>query len=111
MTATEYTASERNATFLIPYIFFYGRTEEALEFYKSALGGTYQAHRIGESPMADHFPPEDKDKIMHAWFNAPGISFYCSDGRERKKVGPDDGNISLALRPNPRLTRSQPAVA
>lgn len=97
MNATEQTASERNLTFLIPYIFFYGRAGEALEFYKSVLGGSYEAMRNAETPMADHVGADFKNKIMHAYFNAPGISFYCSDGREAKKVDPDEGNISLAL--------------
>ena len=82
---------------LSPYIFFYGRCEEALDFYKNALGGTYEMQRNSDTPMADQTPPEMRNKIMHATFTAPGITFMASDGREVKTVDPDAGNISLAL--------------
>jgi PhnB protein len=97
MTAAEQTASERNTAFLYPYVFFYGRCEEALEFYKDVFGGTYEAMRVDEGPMAEHVAPDFKNKIMHAHFSAPGIAFYCSDGREAKDVDPEAGNIALAL--------------
>ncbi len=73
---------------LVPYIFFYGRGEEALEFYKSALGGSYEATRH-----------EDGKGIMHASFTAPGFSFMCSDGRpgDTRTIDPEEGNVSLSL--------------
>ena len=96
MSAAE-TVSERNTTFLIPYIFFYGRCQEALDFYKGIFGGSYEAMTNADTPYADHVGPDWKSKVMHAYFNAPGISFYCSDGREAKAVNPDEGNICIAL--------------
>ena len=96
MTTTEQTRSERNSTFLIPYVFFGGRCADALEFYKGIFGGTYEIVRIGDTPMAEQYA-DAKDRIMHAWFNAPGISFYCSDGMEDKAIDPDAGNVSIAL--------------
>lgn len=97
MTTTANTGTQPAVLQLQPYIFFYGRCEEALEFYKKALGGTYEAMKNAESPMADQVPPDFKNKIMHASFTAPGVSFFASDGREPKKIDPDEGNISLAL--------------
>jgi PhnB protein len=82
---------------LQPYIFFYGRCEEALNFYKDVLGGTYEAMLIKDSPVAEQFPADFRDKVMHASFTAPGIQFMASDGREAKVVDPDAGNISIAL--------------
>ena len=32
---------------LKPYVFYYGRCEEALKFYKSVLGGDYELQRVG----------------------------------------------------------------
>lgn len=93
---TKGTTTTKTAT-VAPYIFLYGKCEEALEFYKQALGGTYEAMRIAESPMADQVSPEFKNKIMHASFKASGIEFYASDGREAKIIDPEVGNISLAL--------------
>ncbi|MBV8245988.1 MAG: VOC family protein [Candidatus Eremiobacteraeota bacterium] len=91
------TQEQAKTTTLAPYLFFYGRCAEALEFYKDALRGTYEMSRISESPMADQFPAEVRDNVMHATFTAPGFSFMCSDGRETKTVDPEEGNISLTL--------------
>jgi PhnB protein len=85
------------ATQLQPYIFFFGRCEEALEFYKSVFGGTYELMRTKDSPMADQMPPGSGDTVMHAKFDAPTFSFMCSDGRETKAIDPEAGNISLAV--------------
>ena len=91
---------------LQPYIFFYGRCEEALEFYKGALGGTYELQRMDSAPpeMIEHVPADGRNKIMHASFTGPGVSFLASDGRETKTIDPEAGNISLALNAADRAT-------
>ncbi len=97
MTTTANSQPETEVASLAPYIFFYGRCEEALEFYKSIFGGSCEMMRNSESPMADQVPANFRDKVMHAKFTAPGISFFASDGREPKTVNPEEGNVSLAL--------------
>lgn len=97
MSTTAQTQAETKVTQLAPYIFFYGRCEEALEFYKKAFGGTYEMMRNSDSPMADQVSENFKNKVMHASFTAPGIHFFASDGREGKTIDPDQGNISLSL--------------
>ena len=97
MTTSANAQADTSLMQLAPYIFFYGRCEEALEFYKKALGGTYELQRNSDSPMADHVSPDFRNKVMHATFNAAGITFMASDGREAKPIDPDAGNISLAL--------------
>jgi PhnB protein len=82
---------------LRPYIFLYGRCEEALDFYKGVFGGTYEIMRVKDTPVKDHFPAEFGDKVMHASFTSPSISFFAADGRESKAVDPESGNISLAI--------------
>jgi PhnB protein len=82
---------------LEPYIFFYGRCEEALEFYKGAIGGTYELSRFEGSPMAEQMPADLRNKIMHASFKGDGFSFMASDGDPSKHLHPDEGNISLSL--------------
>ena len=82
---------------LEPYIFFYGRCEEALDFYKSAIGGTYELNRFEGSPMAEQVPADLRNKVMHATFKGDGFSFMASDGNLSKKLDPDAGNVSLSL--------------
>jgi len=82
---------------LSPYVFFYGRCEEALEFYKGVLGGTYELQRVSESSMAQQAPPEHADRVMHATFTGPGFTFMASDGQDTKAIDTETGNISLSL--------------
>jgi PhnB protein len=82
---------------LQPYVFFYGRCEEALEFYKKVFGGTYELTRVKESPVASEMPAGSGDKVMHASFKAAAFSFLASDGRDTKAIDPDAGNVSLSL--------------
>jgi PhnB protein len=82
---------------LVPYVFFYGRCQEALDFYKSVFGGSYEAMKVSDSPMKDQMPPEAVNSIMHASFTSGGVKFFASDGRDVKPIDPDAGNISLAL--------------
>jgi len=97
MTASEQTTAGANALTVEPYIFFYGRCEEALEFYKAAFGGSYEAMRNSDSPMADQVPADWRNKIMHASFKGNGVSFMCSDGAAAKPVNTEEGNIALGL--------------
>ncbi|MDP9111569.1 MAG: VOC family protein [Candidatus Eremiobacteraeota bacterium] len=83
---------------LEPYIFFYGRCEEALAFYKRAVGGDYEVMRNADSPAtAEPVPEERKQKVMHATFRGAGFRFMASDGHADKAIDPEAGNISLSL--------------
>src|SRR5215469_14218045 len=84
---------------LQPYIFFYGRCAEALDFYKKIFGGTTEIMYVKDSPMKDdpNFG-KDPNRVMHASFTSPdGLSFLCSDGMGNKTVDPEEGNVSIAL--------------
>ncbi|QDV42406.1 hypothetical protein Enr13x_22510 [Stieleria neptunia] len=67
-----------------PYLFFGGRCEEALEFYKHAIGATVSMMmRFSESPdpVPDKMiPGGDTDKIMHASFEVGKTMMMASDG-------------------------------
>ena len=55
-----------------PYLFFDGKCEEALEFYKGAIGAKVEMlMRFKENPDQpdpSHMPPNSGDKVMHAAF-------------------------------------------
>ncbi|MFY9739652.1 MAG: VOC family protein, partial [Candidatus Cybelea sp.] len=70
---------------LTPFVYFYGRCTEALEFYKNALDGNYEILM------------RDGEKIQYATFTALGISFKASDGMSAHAIDPDEGNVVLAL--------------
>jgi len=67
-----------------PYLFFDGRAEEAIDFYKQALGAEVEMlMRFGESPEPpppDMVPPGNEDKVMHACIHINGAPVMISDG-------------------------------
>lgn len=80
---------------LEPYLFFHGRCEEALNFYKDCLRGEINGlHHYAGSPMEDQVDQNFRGKVMHANFVAGDVRFMASDGR----AGPaPDGNDDIAL--------------
>lgn len=80
---------------LEPYLFFHGRCEEALNFYKECLGGEIvQISHYAGTPMEDQIDPSFRDKVMHASFVSGDLRFMAADGRP----GPaPDGNDDIAL--------------
>jgi PhnB protein len=65
-----------------PYLFFDGRCEEALEFYKRALGAEVQMlMRFKDNPEPQANPTGAGDKIMHTSFRIGDSTVMASDGR------------------------------
>ena len=69
---------------LQPYLFFDGRAEEALEFYKAALGAKVtMLMRVGEAPdppPPGAMRPGTENKILHATLQIGDAVFMASDG-------------------------------
>lgn len=64
-----------------PYLFFDGKCEEALDFYKSKAGAQVTAlMRFKEAPDQTGMNPESKDKVMHAEFTVGETKILASDG-------------------------------
>ena len=67
-----------------PYLFFNGRCEEAIEFYKKALGAeVLMLMRYQESPEPTPpgmVPPGWDNKIMHTTLRIGNASVMASDG-------------------------------
>ena len=67
-----------------PYLFFDGRCEEAIEFYRSKLGAEVtMLMRFKENPEATAgcMPPGAEDKVMHASLRIGDATVLASDGR------------------------------
>ena len=67
------------------YLFFDGRCEEALEFYKKTLGAQVDmVMRFKDSPEPPNpgmCPPGSDNKIMHSSFRIGETKVMASDGR------------------------------
>ena len=68
-----------------PYLFFDGRCEEAVEFYKSKLGAKVEMlmrfKDSPESPQPGMVPPGSENKVMHTSFRIGDTTVMASDGR------------------------------
>jgi PhnB protein len=68
-----------------PYLFFDGRCEEAIGFYRRVLGAEIEMMmRFRDHPEAGKpgmVPPGAEDKVMHASFRVGGTTLMGSDGR------------------------------
>ena len=65
-----------------PYVFFEGRCQEALEFYRRAIGAEVTAlMRFKESPDPGMAQPGAEDRVMHASFKVGETTVLASDGR------------------------------
>jgi len=66
-----------------PYLFFGGRCEEAIEFYRKALGAELVMEaRFKDAPEPQPGLPECfQDKIMHATLRIGDTLLMASDGR------------------------------
>ena len=66
-----------------PYIFFSGRCEEAMEFYRKALGANVEfmmRHKDSpEPPPPGMLPPGFENKIMHASLRIGSTRLKVSD--------------------------------
>jgi PhnB protein len=65
-----------------PYLFFDGRAEEAIEFYKKAIGAKVEAlMRWKDSPDKSMATPTNADKVMHSAIKIGDTTVLASDGR------------------------------
>jgi PhnB protein len=81
-----------------PYLFFGGRCEEALEFYRTALGAKVDfmmRYKECPEPMPPgRIPAGFGNKVMHATFHVGGTTLMASDGCEE---GASFAGFSLSL--------------
>jgi PhnB protein len=84
-----------------PYLFYNGRCEEALDFYKKALGAEVQmVMRFKESPEPappGMVPPGFENKIMHASFRVGKTTVMASDGCSADKASFEGFSLAVSV--------------
>jgi PhnB protein len=79
-----------------PYLFFDGKCEEALEFYRRTIGAEVTALlRCKDSPDPAVAMPGAEDKVMHARLRIGDTMVMASDGRCQGK--PEFHGFALSL--------------
>ena len=93
------TASKNNLM-VQAYLFFDGRCEEAIEFYRKALGAEVDMlmrfKDSPEPPQPGMHPPGSENKVMHANLRIGDTEIMASDGRCMGK--PNFEGFALSIR-------------
>ena len=98
-----------------PYLFFEGRCEEALEFYKTSLGAQVgPLMHYKDSPDKEHAaacPPGLDDKVMHAELRVGTTTLFASDGMANGNPKFDGFSLSLTVESEAEADRVFAALA
>ena len=98
-----------------PYLFFDGRSEEALEFYRKALGAEVtMLMRFKECPERGEramIPPGSAEKVMHASVRIGDTSVMVSDGRCQGRPSFQGFSLTLSVREDAEAERLFAALA
>ena len=84
-----------------PYLFFDGRCEEAIEFYRRALGAEVtmlmRYKDSPEPPRPGMIPPGSENKVMHSSFRIGETTVMASDGHCLGKPSFQGFGLSLTV--------------
>ncbi len=69
---------------IYPYLTFNGNCREAMNYYKSCLGGDLSFIVVGESPVAGQMPPQLKDHILHSSLKTSDMEIMATDMQPEK---------------------------
>ena len=100
---------------LQPYLFFDGRCEEAIEFYRSKLGAEVtMLMRFKDSPEPPQpgcVPPGAENKVMHSSFRIGDSTVMASDGRCTGQPSFQGFSLSLTVSSEAEADRLFNAIA
>jgi PhnB protein len=98
-----------------PYLFFDGRCEEAIEFYKSRLGAKVEMlmryKESPEPPQPGMMPPGSENKVMHSSLRIGDAVLMASDGHCAGKPSFQGFSLSLTARDEAEADRLFGALA
>ena len=98
-----------------PYLFFNGRTEEALEFYRHALGAQVtmlmRYKDAPESPPPGMIPPGSENKVMHSSFTIGDRTVMAADGDCKGNAKFDGFSLSITAKNEAEADRVFGALA
>jgi len=104
-----------NHSFVQPYLFFNGNCEEAVEFYRQAVGAEVEFKmRFNESPEPPPpgmVPPGFESKIMHCTFRIGRTTLMASDGCSPDKPSFTGFSLSLTVASEAEADRAFAALA
>ena len=98
-----------------PYLFFDGRCEEAIEFYRRALNAEVEMlmrfREAPERPPPGTVPPGSENKVMHASIRIGDTTVMASDGHCAGKPAFQGFSLSLTVQDTAEAERRFAALA
>jgi PhnB protein len=98
-----------------PYLFFDGRCEEALDFYRDVLGAEVtmlmRYRDAPEPPPPGMIAPGSENKVMHAALRIGESALMASDGRCAGRPSFDGFSLSLTVADEAEADRVFSALA
>lgn len=99
---------------ITPYLFFGGRCEEAIAFYRQAVGAEVEMlmhHKDSpDAPPPGMLQAGFENKVMHATLRVAGATLMCSDGCDDKSKF-DGFRLSLAFAKEAEAQRAFAALS
>jgi PhnB protein len=108
-------SNANNNALIQPYLFFEGRCEEAIEFYKRTLGA--QVNMLmrfkdsPEPPPPGSVPPGSENKVMHAQVQIGQTIVLMGDARNSGKPVFEGFSLSLTLPDEAAVEKAFTALA
>jgi PhnB protein len=97
------------------YLFFNGRCEEAIEFYRAAVGADgvnlMRYQDAPEPPPPGMVPPGSGNKILHASFRIGDTEVMASDGEVSGKTRFEGFRLSISVDSDAKARRCFDALA
>jgi PhnB protein len=95
-----------------PYLFFDGRCDEAIAFYRKAVGAEPgMLMRFKDNPDPAMRPDIAGDKVMHAQIRIGDATVLMSDGRREGQPGFESFGLSLLVKDEAEAGRMFKALA
>src|SRR5579863_2563979 len=73
------TRKETEMTTLSPYLLFNGNCRQAMEFYRSCLGGELILTQVKDTPAKERMPASEHDKVLNARLKGSSVDISASD--------------------------------
>lgn len=84
-------------TIINAYLHLEGRCREAMSFYQDCFGGKLTLQAVKDSPMADQWPADLQNQILHASLISDNLVLLGSDMTDGEGAVIKGSNISLSI--------------
>lgn len=84
-------------TTLTPYLLFDANCQQAMEFYKTCFGGDLTLMKVKDSPMKDHMPAVQQEKVLNARLRSGKLEISASDWLRPERTPTPGNTVCLYL--------------